>query len=45
MDYQSIVNLVCQILMISFPFALIFMIGQKLISVITGLIFGKDISF
>ena len=44
-DYQIIINTVCYILLISFPIALTFMIGQKLISMFTGVMFGKDINF
>lgn len=44
-DYQIVVNLVCFIMAISFPIALIFMIIQKIIGSFIGVCFGKNISF
>ena len=44
-DYQIVVNLVCYIMAISFPIALVFMICQKIIGTFMGVVFGKNISF
>ena len=44
-DYQVVLNLVVYIMAVSFPIALIFMISQKIISIFTNVVFGKDISF
>lgn len=44
-DYQVIVNMVANVLFISFPIALVFMICQKIIGSFTGVVFGKDITF
>ena len=44
-DYQIIVNSVANIMLVSFPIALIFMITQKIIGTFTGVVFGKDITF
>lgn len=44
-DYQVVVNLVCYIMAISFPIALVFMIVQKIIGTFMGVVFGKNISF
>ena len=44
-DYQIVVDLVCNILFISFPIALVFMIVQKIVASFMGVVFGKDISF
>lgn len=44
-DYQIIINMLVNVMTISFPIALIFMICQKLISIVVGFIFGKEVSF
>lgn len=44
-DYQVVVNLVCYIMAIAFPIALVFMICQKIIGSFMGVVFGKNISF
>lgn len=44
-DYQIVVNMTCNILAISFPIALVFIICQKIIASFLGVVFGKDISF
>lgn len=44
-DYQVVVNLVCYVMAISFPIALVFMISQKIIGTFMGVAFGKNISF
>ena len=43
-DYQVVINLVCTILVYAFPIALIFMVAQKLVSMLTNLMFGKDVN-
>lgn len=44
-DYQIIVNTVASVLLVSFPISLCFMIGQKLVSIFTSFVFGKEINF
>lgn len=44
-DYQIIVNLVANMMIIAFPIAMIFMICQKLIGIFIAFVFGKEISF
>lgn len=43
--YQPVVNLVVNVLYVSFPIALIFMICQKLIGIFISFVFGKEITF
>ena len=45
MNYQIAIDMACNILMVSFPIALVFMISQKIIGCFTGVVFGKDITF
>lgn len=44
-NYQIVVNLVTNIMLVSFPIALIFMICQKLIGIFISFVFGKEITF
>lgn len=44
-DYQVIINMLVNVMTIAFPIALIFMICQKLISIVVGFIFGKEVKF
>lgn len=44
-NYQSVINMTSNIMFISFPIALVFMIVQKIIGTFTGVVFGKNISF
>lgn len=44
-DYQVIVNLCANIMLVAFPIALIFMIVQKITSIFVAFIFGKEITF
>lgn len=44
-DYQVVINMTSNIMFISFPIALIFMIAQKIIGCFTGVVFGKNITF
>ena len=44
-DYQSVVNLAVNCLLYAFPFALIFMIAQKLLFLFISFVFGKEVNF
>lgn len=44
-DYQIVVDLVCNIMLIAFPIGLIFMFCQKVIGIFVAFVFGKEISF
>lgn len=44
-NYQVCVDLASYCLAISFPIALVFIICQKIIGSVLGVMFGKDISF
>lgn len=44
-DYQIIVNMLTNVMIVSFPIALIFMICQKLIYIFTSFVFGKEVTF
>ena len=44
-DYQVVINLVCYVIAISFPIALVFMICQKILGTFMRVIWGKDITF
>lgn len=45
MNYQIVVDLACNVMFVSFPIALVFMITQKIVATFTGVVFGKDIHF
>lgn len=44
-DYQVIVNMLVNVMTITFPIALIFMICQKLIGIFVSFVFGKEVNF
>ena len=44
-DYQEVVKLMTDVLYISFPIALIFMICQKLVGLFVSFVFGKEVTF
>ena len=44
-DYQEVVNLMINVLYVSFPIALIFMICQKLVGIFVSFVFGKEVTF
>lgn len=44
-DYQVIIDMLSGVMLVSFPIALIFMICQKLISIFTSFVFGKEVTF
>lgn len=45
LNYQIVINLVSQMMLIAFPIALVFMITQKVAGIFISGVFGKDISF
>lgn len=45
MDYQIVIETCCEILLVSFPFALVFMICQKIINIVIRFVFGKEVKF
>lgn len=44
-NYQIVVQMLVNIMTVSFPIALIFMIAQKLTGIVISFIFGKEITF
>ena len=44
-DYQIVVDLVTNIMLVAFPIALIFMICQKITGIFISFVFGKEINF
>lgn len=42
---QLIIETICNILWIAFPFALIFMLIQKIINIFVRFVFGKEVKF
>ncbi len=45
LNYQVVVNLVCSIMMIAFPIALVFMIAQKITGIFISFVFGREVTF
>lgn len=45
LNYQIVIDLVSNMMLIAFPIALIFMIVQKVIGIFVSFVFGKEISF
>lgn len=45
LEWQVIIETICTIMLYSFPFALVFMICQKLIDIFTRFAFGKEVKF
>lgn len=44
-NYQIIVDMLANVMIVAFPIALIFMICQKLIGLFVSFVFGKEITF
>lgn len=45
LNYQIVIDLVSNIMLIAFPIALIFMIVQKVVGIFISFVFGKEITF
>lgn len=45
LNYQIVIDLVSNIMLIAFPIALIFMIVQKAVGIFVSFVFGKEITF
>ena len=45
LNYQVVLDLVSNMMLIAFPIALVFMIVQKVIGIFVSFVFGKEISF
>lgn len=45
LNYQIVIDLVSNMMLIAFPIALIFMIVQKVIGIFVSFVFGKEITF
>lgn len=45
LNYQCVVDLATNIMLLSFPIALIFMICQKLCGIFISFVFGKEVNF
>lgn len=44
-NYQIVVDLATNIMLVAFPIALVFMIVQKITGIFVSFVFGKEISF
>ena len=45
LNYQIVIDLVSNMMLIAFQIALIFMIVQKVIGIFVSFVFGKEITF
>lgn len=45
LNYQAVIDLVTNMMLVAFPIALIFMICQKIIGMFVSFVFGKEITF
>lgn len=45
LNYQCVIDLITNMMTITFPIALIFMICQKLIGIFVSFVFGKEVDF
>ena len=45
LNYQVVIDLVSNIMLVAFPIALIFMIVQKVVGIFVSFVFGKEITF
>lgn len=45
LNYQIVIDLVSNMMLVTFPIALIFMIVQKVIGIFVSFVFGKEITF
>ena len=44
-NYQVIIDLLANVMLVAFPIALIFMICQKIIGVFISFVFNKEVTF
>ena len=45
LNYQCVIDLITNMMTITFPIALIFMICQKVIGIFVSFVFGKEVDF
>lgn len=45
LNYQAVIDLVTNMMLVAFPIALIFMIVQKVVGIFISFVFGKEITF
>lgn len=45
LNYQVVIDLLSNMMLIAFPIALIFMIIQKVVGIFISFVFGKEITF
>lgn len=45
LNYQIVIDLVSNMMLVAFPIALIFMIVQKVVGIFVSFVFGKEITF
>lgn len=45
LNYQVVIDLVSNMMLIAFPIALIFMVVQKVVGIFISFVFGKEITF
>lgn len=45
LNYQVVIDLVSNMMIVAFPIALIFMIVQKVVGIFVSFVFGKEITF
>lgn len=45
MNYQIVLQMLTNVMLVSFPIALIFMVVQKVVGIFVSFLFGKDVSF
>lgn len=45
LNYQCVIDLVTNIMLVAFPIALIFMIVQKIVGIFVSFVFGKEVNF
>ena len=44
-DYQVIITMLSQVMIVAFPVAMIFMIVQKIVGIFISFVFGKEVDF
>lgn len=45
LNYQIVIDLVTNMMLVAFPIALIFMICQKVVAIFISFVFGKEVTF
>lgn len=45
LNYQCVIDLVTNIMLVAFPISLVFMICQKLVGIFISFVFGKEVDF